>query len=87
MKTKEQTVPKWFKGAIYEEGEVVANKFSGEEYELNGLELSMYDFIIGSQMVFEMAPKSVTTKQINDFHKGLTWFRTHNVRAYMALLD
>ena len=87
MKTKKQTVPKWFQGLIYEEGGVVTNNFSGEEYELNGLELSIYDFIIGSQMVFEMAPNSVTQKQINDFHKGLTWFRTNNVDAYFALLD
>ena len=87
MKTKEQTVPKWFQGLIYEEGGVVTNNFSGEEYELNGLELSIYDFVIGSQMVFEMAPNSVTQKQINDFQKGLTWFRTNNVDAYFALLD
>lgn len=87
MKTKEQTVPKWFQGLIYEEGAIVTNNFSGEEYELNGLELSIYDFVIGSQMVFEMAPNSVTQKQINDFHKGLTWFRTNNVDAYFALLD
>ncbi len=87
MKTKEQTVPKWFKGIIYDRGEVVTNKFSGEEYELNGLELSIYDFIIGSQMVFETAPKSVTPEQVNDFHKGLTWFRKNNVDAYFALLD
>ena len=87
MKTKEQTVPKWFQGLIYEEGAIVTNIFSGEEYELNGLELSIYDFIMGSQMVFEMAPKSVTQNQINDFHKGLTWFRTNNVDAYFTLLD
>jgi len=87
MKTKEQTVPKWFQGLIYEEGAIVPNNFSGEEYELNGLELSIYDFIIGSQMVFEMAPNSVTQKQINDFHKGLTWFRKNNVDAYFVLLD
>lgn len=87
MKTKEQTVPKWFKGEIYKEGGIVTNNFSGEEYELNGLELSMYDFIIGSQMVFEMVPKSATTKQVNDFHKGLTWFRKNNVDAYFVLLD
>ena len=87
MKTKEQTVPKWFTGLIYEEGAMVTNIFGGEEYELNGLELSIYDFIMGSQMVFEMAPKSVTQNQINDFHKGLTWFRTNNVDAYFALLD
>lgn len=81
------TLPKWFKGTIYEEGDTVTNPFSGDEYKLTGLELSMYDFIMGSQMVFEMAPKSVTTQQLNDFHKALNWFRTHNGRAYMVLLD
>jgi hypothetical protein len=41
-KTKEQKVPKWFEGEVYEEGGTVRNPFSGEEYELNGLELSAY---------------------------------------------
>ncbi len=87
MKTKKQTIPKWFKGMIYSSGETVINPFSNEEYELNGLELSMYDFIIGSQRVFEMAPKTITPKQVNDFHKALSWFRKNNVEAYMVLLD
>ena len=87
MKTKEQIIPKWFKGMIYDQGEVVTNKFSGEEYDLNGLELSIYDFIMGSQYVFEMAPKTVTEKQVNDFHKALTWFRKNNIEAYYILLD
>jgi len=86
-KTKEQVVPKWFKGMIYDQGEEVTNSFSGERYALNGLELSIYDFIMGSQYVFEMAPKAVTEKQISDFQKALTWFRTHNSEAYMILLD
>ena len=47
----------------------------------------MYDFIMGSQFVFEKAPKSVTKKMIDDFHKGLNWFRKNNVDAYMVLLD
>ena len=87
MKTKEQVIPKWFQGVIYEEGLIVENPFSGEEYELNNIELSMYDFIMGSQYVFEMAPKTITPKQINDFQKALTWFRKNNVEAYMVLLD
>ena len=81
------TLPKWFKGTIYEEGDTVTNPFSGDEYKLTNLELSMYDFIMGSQYVFEMAPKSVTNQQLNDFHKALDWFRTHNGKAYMVLLD
>ncbi len=86
-KIKEQKIPKWFKGMIYDSGEEVTNPFSGASYTLNALELSIYDFIIGSQRVFEMAPKTVTTKQVNDFHKALNWFRKNNVEAYMVLLD
>jgi hypothetical protein len=87
MKTKEQTVPKWFKGMIYDKGELVTNPFSGDSYELNAVELSMYDFIMGSQYVMEVAPKTVTEKQINEFHKALSWFRKNNSNAYMTLLD
>ena len=65
MKTKKQEIPKWFKGMIYSSGEDVRNPFSGQCYTLNALELSIYDFIMGSQRVFEMAPKSVTEKQIS----------------------
>jgi len=86
-KIKEQKIPKWFQGMIYEEGDIVTNPFSGECYTLNAIELSIYDFIIGSQYVFEVAPKTVTTKQVNDFHKALTWFRKNNSTAYMVLLD
>lgn len=84
---KQQELPKWFKGSCYDEGSTVRNPFSGEEYELTNVELSMYDFIIGSQLVFERAPKTVTRQQINDFQRGLTWFRKNNSRAYMTLLD
>ena len=72
---------------IYDKGEEVVNPFSGQSYELNGLELSIYDFIMGSQRVFEIAPKTITQKQVNDFHKALSWFRNNNVDAYMVLLD
>ena len=74
-KTKEQVIPKWFQGMIYDKGETVTNPFSGEQYDLNGVELSMYDFIMGSQYVMEVAPKTVTSKQINEFHKALRWFQ------------
>ncbi len=85
--TKKQTIPKWFKGMIYDNGETVTNNFTGAEYELNNIELSMYDFILGSQYVMEVAPKSVTSKQITYFNKALTWFRKNNAEAYMVLLD
>jgi len=87
MNTKTVKLPKWFKGMCYDKGSIVANPFSGEEYELNNVELSMYDFIIGSQMVFELAPHTVSQDKIDDFQKGLDWFKKHNVEAYMVLLD
>jgi len=86
-KTKKQQIPKWFKGMIYDNGETVTNPFTGADYELNNIELSMYDFILGSQYVMEVAPKSVTPKQITDFNKALTWFRKNNTDAYYVLLD
>ena len=80
-------LPAWFKGECYTHGDAVRNKFSGEEYDLTAEELSMYDFIIGSQMVMEMMPHSVTPEAIKDFQKGLDWFRSKNSSAYMVLLD
>ena len=51
--TKKPKMPKWFKGMIYTKGDTVTNPFSGESYELNAEELSVYDFILGAQMVCE----------------------------------
>ena len=85
-KTKEQKLPKWFDGTVYEEGGTVANRFTGEEYELNNIELSMYDFVIGSTMVLEM-PGGYKHTDVTDLRKGLDWFRTNNIEAYMVLLD
>ena len=85
-KTKQQK-PKWFKGSIYSTGSKVKNPFSGETYELNGLELSLYDFIMGCNMVFERMPHTMTSKRINEFQKALTWFRVNNPEAYYVLLD
>ena len=81
--SKEQTIPKWFNGTIYKEGGVVANRFSGEEYELNAMELSMYDFVMGSTIMCEMGHTDV----VPNLRKGLDWFRQHNSEAYMVLLD
>mgnify|MGYP003114241047 FL=1 len=85
-KTKKQQKPKWFQGQVYTEGAEVRNPFSGETYELNGLELSLYDFIIGCQMVFDNVDV-LNNKMVNDFQKGLTWFRVNNPEAYYVLLD
>jgi hypothetical protein len=84
---QKNNLPAWFKGQCYTHGDTVKNPFSGEEYELTGEELSMYDFIVGSQMVMEMTPKMITPEAVKDFQKGLDWFRSKNSSAYMVLLD
>jgi len=88
MKKKLQ-LPKWFDGQLYTEGEKVTNPFSGESFDLTAEELSMYDFIMGSQMMAEqlgwLNPKtSIIQKQMA---KGLDWFRVNNPKAYYVLLD
>ena len=84
-KVKEQKLPKWFKGELYEEGAVVRNRFSGEEYELNNVELSMYDLVMGCSIMTEQGSRD--TQLITDLRKGLDWFRMNNAEAYMVLLD
>ena len=83
MKVKEQKLPKWFEGDIYEEGAVVRNRFSGEEYELNNVELSMYDLVMGASILSETGNDWAA----KDLRRGLDWFRKNNSEAYMVLLD
>jgi len=78
-----QRLPKWFNGELYDEGATVQNRFSGEKYELNNVELSMYDFVMGATICMEMGmPCNVT-----ELRQGLGWFRNNNSEAYMVLLD
>ena len=85
VKSKQQ-LPKWFHGELYNEGSTVRNRFSGEEYKLNNVELSMYDFIIGSTTILEM-PGGYKHADVQELRKGLDWFRKNNAEAYMVLLD
>jgi len=80
-----QELPKWFNGELYEEGDVVRNRFTGESYELTAEELSMYDFIMGANQLMEMG--MYAPKTIQDMRRGLDWFRKNNAEAYMVLLD
>ena len=89
---KNKKLPKWFNGELYQQGGEVTNPFSGESYELNAQELSMYDFIQGAQLMFaihqEKQPNKPLDSDIVDcFEKALSWFRKHNGKAYMVLLD
>ena len=47
----------------------------------------MYDYIVGSQLVFEMMPGNIPEEGIKRFKLGLDWFRKNNLEAYKILLD
>ena len=83
MSKQNTKLPKWFKGTCYTEGGTVRNPFSGEEYKLNNVELSMYDYVMGATVMAEIG-LDVNTE---DLYKGLDWFRKNNAEAYMVLLD
>ena len=86
MSTKTTKLPAWVNGELYKEGGTAYNRFSGEGYELNNVELSMYDFVMGATVAMEMGIFN-TPYHIQELRKGLDWFRKHNVEAYMVLLD
>ena len=83
---KKQELPKWFKGEIYDKGDIVRNRFSGEQYELNNIELTMYDFVMGASITVEMGMFN-TPQHVKDLRAGLQWFMKYNAEAYMVLLD
>ena len=87
MTETKQKLPEWFNGSLYKTGGAVQNPFSGELYELNNVELSMYDFLTGCSILFSKSSNRVKDEMINDYQKGLRWFRQNNPEAYMALLD
>lgn len=85
----ESTLPKWFEGAKYTEGDIVENPFSGAEFYLNRDELSMYDFLKGAEytLIVMSEEDKMDDQLVKDFDRGRDWFRKNNIDAYMALLD
>jgi len=81
-----QKLPKWFNGVSYNTGEKVYNPSSKESYILSANELSMYDFLMGAQMLFNMGDFN-DESILKDYHKGLDWFKETNPKAYKILFD
>ena len=46
----------------------------------------MYDYIMGATITAEMGIFN-TEHHIKELRQGLDWFRKHNPKAYMVLLD
>jgi len=86
----ENKIPEWFKGDIYPEGGEIKNRFTGESCVVDAEEMSMYDFIMGCEMLIEIQGgfKSPDIAELqNEMAKGISWFRQRNPEAYTILLD
>ena len=62
---------------IYDKGAKVQNRFGGDSIDLNALELSIYDTIIGGEQF----------GKYDEVRLGLDWFAKFSPKAYMVLLD
>ena len=67
-----------FDCSIYPEKSVeVKNRFSGEKTTMPGYAVSVYDVIIGAEMM----------EQWDLVRKGLDWFKQYFAEQYMVVLD
>ena len=57
--------------------EEVANRFTGEKVILRPDAVGVYDTILGAELF----------RDYDTVRKGLDWFRKHEPKAYMILLD
>ena len=67
-----------------------ANRFTGESIELTREEAEKHDAIFYHEMVATLDDKTVgqgASKHWDIVRKNLDWFRKHNAKAYMVLLD
>ena len=63
---------------IYPEKQVtIANRFTGQETTMPGFAASVYDVIIGAEMIHDY----------DTVRLGLDWFKKHFAEQYMVVLD
>ena len=81
VKYNNKTIPLPYSGMAvakdYNEIVKVSNRFTGESVELPSFAVSVYDVIIGCEMM-QMYSKQAT---------GLAWFRKYFPNEYMIILD
>ena len=68
---RNRELPKWFKGVTYDEGDVVENRFTGQSIELNNIELSMYDFVMGASLASESGWLTTDNEIVRDLRNGI----------------
>jgi hypothetical protein len=66
------------------------NRFSGQAYALTPEEAKIHDDIFINELRATVEDKQLGTGMSDHWdavRKGLDWFRQHNAKAYMVLLD
>lgn len=90
-KNKNKNKPKWLENMSFrEEGKVVKNPYTNQEYELNNVELTVYENIMHLSSLIERKGgvfNSATGTLQRKMAKQLSWFRKNNPQAYLVLLD
>ena len=61
----------------YPNGGMVSNPYSGETIELNGMELSVYDLLLGAEGYQDYSLLNMCRE----------WFMKYKIDAYMTLID
>ena len=77
--------PIWFKGDWYEKGGEVQNTLSGKCCNLSAEELSIYDYILGFQILEKFGGLSPNLSSY--LQKAKSWLKKHNPEAYNMLID
>ena len=71
--------------------EIRKNRFTGESIRLTKQEAEKYDAIIANEYAATMEDNDRDDVGISSFwdlvRRDLDWFRQHNAKAYMVLLD
>ena len=71
--------------------EIRKNRFTGESIRLTKQEAEKYDAIIANEYAATMEDTDRDDVGISSFwdlvRRDLDWFRQHNAKAYMVLLD
>ena len=90
-KTIEKQLRKSFKERFQDKTEERKNRFSGESYMLTKEEAKRHDAIFLNELAATIEDKESgidgTSKLWEKVRADLDWFRQHNAKAYMVLLD